>query len=95
MDVCGGGAGVGGLTSAGGHDGKKRSMFLKGPVCHDILDHVCCGVSGRFRAFAVVVSVTVIVLILISRRPSVHNDQSKSGLLSGPFMVFLRYLMQS
>ena len=61
------GAGVGGLTSAGGHDGKKRSMFLKGPVCHDILEHVSCGVSGRFLAFAVVVSVTVTVLILISR----------------------------
>ena len=33
----GGGAGVGGLTSGGGHGGKQRSMLLNGPACPDIL----------------------------------------------------------
>ena len=38
---------MGGLTSAGGHDGKKRSMLLNGPACPDILVSSLPSISYR------------------------------------------------
>ena len=46
--ICvGGGAGVGGLTSGGGHVGKQRSMLLNGPACPDIPDILVLISSSR------------------------------------------------
>ena len=46
--ICvGGGAGVGGLTSGGGHGGKQRSMLLNGPACPDILVSSLPSISYR------------------------------------------------
>ena len=75
-------------------------MLLNGPACPDILDIlvdvvIVLELAERSRRPILVVVVIVLELAESSRWPSVHIVQSKSGLSSGPFLVFLMGLMQS
>ena len=80
--ICvGGGAGVGGLTSGGGHVGKQRSMLLNGPACPDIPD-------------ILVLSFPDILVLISSTRRLLQRKSGQSGLFSGHSVVLHRGLMR-